>query len=97
MNFIKKRRYAAIRVIAVLICAAWAVMVSGIQVSVAAPFSFVAIGDMRTEPHLSGGMDQAQVMEKVLKERYHNKAVRLYFDPTGYELARAEVGGQVYV
>ena len=91
MNFINKRRYAAIRMAALLACVAWAVMATGIQVYAAAPFSFVAIGDTRTEPYLTGGMEQAPVMEKVLKERYHNKPVRLYFDPTGLELARAEI------
>jgi hypothetical protein len=91
MNFINERRYPAIRVIAMLVCVSWAVMASGIQVCAAAPFSFIAIGDTRTEPYLTGGMEQAEVMEKVLKERYHNNPVHLYFDPTGLELARAEI------
>jgi hypothetical protein len=91
MNFIKVRRYGAIRVIAVLACVAWGLLATGIQVSVAAPFSFIAIGDTRTEPYLTGGMGQAGAMKKVLKERYHNKPVRLFFDPTGLELERAEI------
>jgi len=91
MNFINERRYGAIRAIAVLACVAWALMATGIQVSAGTPFSFVAIGDSRTEPYLPGGMEQAELMENVLKERYHNKPVRLYFDPTGLELARAEI------
>jgi hypothetical protein len=91
MNFINERRYAAIRMAAVLACVAWALMAGGIQVGAATPFSFVATGDTRTEPYLTGGMEQAQVMQKVLKERYHNEPVRLYFDSTGFELARAEI------
>ena len=91
MNFINDRRYAAIRMAAVLAWVAWALMATGIQVCAAAPFSFVVIGDTRTEPYLTGGMEQAQVMEKVLQERYHNQPVRLYFDSTGFELARAEI------
>jgi len=91
MNFISERRYGAMRIVAVLVCVAWALLATGIQVFAGTPFSFVAIGDTRTEPYLTGGMEQAEVMEKVLKERYHNKPVRLFFDPTGLELARAEI------
>jgi len=91
MNFINGRRYGVIRIVAVLACVAWTLMATGIQVFAAEPFSFIAIGDTRTEPYLTGGMEQAEVMEKVLKERYHNKPVRLFFDPTGLELSRAEI------
>jgi hypothetical protein len=91
MNFIDERRYGATRIAAIFACVAWAVMGTGIQVSAGTPFSFVAIGDTRTEPYLTGGMEQAEVMEKVLKKRYHDKPVRLFFDPTGLELARAEI------
>lgn len=92
MNFINKRRWCGtIRMAAVLACVAWALLVTGIHDSAGTPFSFVAIGDTRTEPYLTGGMEQAEVMEKVLKERYHNKPVRLFFDPTGLELSRAEI------
>ncbi|MFH1489329.1 MAG: hypothetical protein ABII06_10515 [Pseudomonadota bacterium] len=76
---------------AVLACSAWALLVTGIHASAGTSFSFVAIGDTRTEPYLTGGREQAEVMEKVLKERYHNKPVRLFFDPTGLELSRAEI------
>jgi hypothetical protein len=91
MNVIKERRWGVLRKIALLACIALSSMAAGVQVLAAAPFSFVAIGDTRTEPYLTGGMEQAQVMENVLQERYHNKPVRLYFDPMGLELARAEI------
>ena len=91
MFFINERRYGAIRIAVVLACVAWAVMATGIHVSAATPFAFIAVGDTRTEPYLAGGMEQAEDMETVLKERYHNKPVRLFFDPTGLELARAEI------
>ena len=76
---------------AVLVCVALASLAAGIQVCAAAPFSFVVIGDTRTEPYLTGGMEQAQAMENVLKERFHDNPVRLFFDPTGLELTRAEI------
>ena len=91
MSLINERRYRAIRIVAVLACVAWTLLATGIQVSAGAPFSFVAIGDTRTEPYLTGGTEQAEVMEKVLNERYHNNPVHLFFDPTGLELERAEI------
>jgi len=79
---------------AVLACVALASLAIGVQVCAATSFSFVAVGDTRTEPYLTGGMDQAQLMEKVLKERYHDKPVRLFFSSTGLELTRAEIQEQ---
>ena len=64
MNFINGRKYSALRIAAVLACVAWAIIATGIQVSAGTPFSFVAIGDTRTEPYLTGGMEQAEVMGK---------------------------------
>jgi hypothetical protein len=93
MDFINKQRYGAVRAIALLFCVAWSLTATGIHVSAAAPFSFVAMGDTRTEPYLTGGMGQAGGMEKVLKERYHDRPVRLFFDPAGLELERAEIQG----
>ena len=72
-------------------CIALASLAAKIQVFAATPFSFVVIGDTRTEPYLTGGMEQAQAMENVLKERYHDNPVRLFFDPSGLELTRAEI------
>ena len=91
MKYINQRRYKAIRIVAVLAVAVWALTATGVQVSAGTSFSFVAMGDTRTEPYLTGGIKQAAVMEKVLKERYHDKPVRLFFDPTGLELERAEI------
>ncbi|MEJ2169346.1 MAG: metallophosphoesterase [Desulfobacterales bacterium] len=94
MKYINERRQAALRKAALLACVALASLAAGIQVYAATPFSFVAIGDTRTEPYLTGGMEQAQAMEKVLKERYHDNPVRLFFDSTGLELTRAEIQEQ---
>jgi len=91
MKFIKERRHAALRNALVLAWVALALLAAGIQVCAAAPFSFVVIGDTRTEPYLTGGMEQAQAMENVLKERFHDNPVRLFFDPTGLALTRAEI------
>jgi hypothetical protein len=91
MNFINVRKHRTIRIATILVCVAWALLNTGVLVCAEAPFSFVALGDTRTEPYLSGGVELAGGMEKILKERYHNKPVSLFFDSTGLELARAEV------
>jgi hypothetical protein len=64
---------------------------STVQGHAAAPFSFIAVGDTRTEPYLTGGPRQKEVMKTVLQKRYHNKPVRLFFDPEALTLERAEV------
>lgn len=54
-------------------------------------FSFIVLGDTRTEPYMIGGKKQVQSMKTLLKKRYNKKHIRLFFDPTGLELRRAEV------
>lgn len=66
-------------------------LASSIQGHAAAPFSFIVVGDTRTEPYLPGGPYQEEVMKTILQKRYHEKPVRLFFDPKGLELERVEI------
>jgi hypothetical protein len=66
-------------------------LASVVQVHAAAPFSFIVVGDTRTEPYLTGGTSQEGALKTILQERYHNKPVRLFFDPKGLELQRVEI------
>lgn len=52
-------------------------------------FSFLALGDTRTEPYLAGGRDQAARMKQILRQRYRTEA-QLFFTPDGSALERAE-------
>ena len=63
------------------------------------PFSFIVIGDTRTEPFLSGGREQKVQMMQVLKERYHesnSKNTELTFDDLGTELVGVKIAGNGY-
>ncbi len=55
MNFISIRKHRTIRIATTLVCVAWAILTTGVLVCAGTPFSFVALGDTRTEPYLSGG------------------------------------------
>jgi len=66
-------------------------LASPVQVYAAESFAFIVLGDTRTEPYLTGGKAQAEAMKAALRKRYHNKPVRLFFDPAGLELQRAEI------
>jgi hypothetical protein len=91
MNFSNGRRYRAIGIAALLAYVTCALFFSAVEVQAGTAFEFLVVGDTRTEPYLPGGQEQAEAMKNVLKERYHNKPVRLFFDPTQLELARAEI------
>lgn len=91
MNFRIERRDRAGCILAILACVAWVLLATAVQVCAGTDFSFLVIGDTRTEPYLTGGSEQAEAMTAVLKKRYHNRPVRLFFDPSGLELEQAEI------
>lgn len=66
-------------------------LASVVQIHATAPFSFIVVGDTRTEPYLTGGISQKEIMKTILQERYHNNHVRLLFDQKGMELQRVEI------
>ena len=57
-------------------------------VQAAASFSFLVVGDTRTEPFLPGGQEQKVKILQVLQERYRSssKDTQLTFDALGEEL-----------
>ncbi len=56
------------------------------------PFSFLVIGDTRTEPFLPGGKEQESTMKQVLTERYNaSKNMELNFGDTGGELVSVKM------
>lgn len=54
-------------------------------------FSFLALGDTRTEPYLPGGRDQAAQMKKILKNRFHAAPTVLKFSSDGRALVSARL------
>jgi hypothetical protein len=77
--------------VALLAYVTCALFFGAVEVQAETAFAFLVVGDTRTEPYLTGGQEQAEAMKNILKERYHNKPVSLFFDPTQLELARAEI------
>lgn len=65
----------------------------------AGPFSFLVIGDTRTEPFLPGGMEQKVKIMKVLKERYNasSENTELRFDDLGGELVSVKMVEDDYI
>lgn len=55
------------------------------------PFSFIVIGDTRTEPYLPGGQYQEEIMKTILQKRYNKNPVHLFFDQNALELERVEI------
>ncbi len=92
MELISEQRPRIFRLLAALVFLL-VLLASGVEASAGTEFSFLVVGDTRTEPYLTGGPEQSAAMVAVLKKRYgdHGRPVRLYFDPSGTELARAEV------
>jgi hypothetical protein len=91
MNFSKVKHSSVIRIAALLAYVTFALLLKAVEVQAGTAFSFLVLGDTRTEPYLPGGEEQAEAMKNILEERYHNKPVSLFFDPTKLELARAEI------
>lgn len=87
------RGHRAVRPAVALTCLALLLLGTSLQLWAETPFSFVVVGDTRTEPYLTGGPGQSAAMTRLLKERYISKdiPVRLFFGPAGLELTRAEV------
>lgn len=57
-------------------------------------FSFLVVGDTRTEPYLTGGPAEEAQIRAVLQERYFSEAktAKLTFDPATTELVEVEYG-----
>jgi hypothetical protein len=91
MNFNKGRRCSVIRIAALLAYVTFSLFLKAAEVQAGSAFSFVVVGDTRTEPFLPGGQEQDEAMKNILKKRYNNKPVSLFFDPTQLELMRAEI------
>ena len=91
MNFSNGRRFRAKGIAALLAYVTCGLFLYAVEVEAGTAFEFLVVGDTRTEPYLTGGQEQAEAMSNILKERYHNKPVSLFFDPTQLELTRAEI------
>ena len=91
MKFIAGQCYRAARGTAVMACIVWALLATSIDIYAGDAFSFLVVGDTRAEPYLPGGPCQAEDMKTVLQKRYHDKPVRLCFDPIALKLERVEI------
>lgn len=90
---LKRRKYSdAIPSSVVLVFLTGLLLITTLQGCATSPFSFVVVGDTRTESYLPGGPEQSEQMKAVLKKRYSGKPVSLFFDQEGLELTRVEVG-----
>jgi len=69
------------------------IILSGTTHLGAKPFSFIVMGDTRTEPYLTGGKEQSSQIIEIIQKRYHcdKKAITLNFDRLGLELNRVKI------
>ncbi|WP_321779476.1 metallophosphoesterase family protein [Sulfurimonas sp.] len=61
-------------------------------------FSFIVMGDTRTEPYLTGGKEQTPQIIEIIQKRYNcdKKDIELNFDDLGLELIQVKIDMQTY-
>jgi hypothetical protein len=89
--FMKNKRYSdRNRISVILVLAGLMLAFLCSSASAGDGFSFLFVGDTRTEVYLPGDKSQSDWMSKLLKARY-GSTPELFFDPTGTGLAQATV------